>query len=357
MISFIPVDKLKPGMVLARDIYGVDNFTSRIVMLRANQKLTLSHITKLISLDLPGVYIHDNENTITPRVVNNEIKQEVLAQVKEIFDISEKASEHLYTGNIEHANDALEKLIDTIVNTEHLYVDLASLRMYDDCTYNHSLGVTVLSIAIGKSLGLSRKYLSELAMCALLHDIGKTKVPIEIIQKPANLSEEEYGVVKEHPGRGFTMLKEKNLVSDLVLEGIASHHERIDGTGYPNKTSGKQIPLFGRIIACADVYDALTAQRPYRGSSKPTEAIEYIMGTSGRQFDRGVVRGFLKCISPYPVGSCVQLSNGDTAVVVEQNSQNPLRPVIFLMENPTVLIDLYTDKNYYSVVISGLAEA
>ena len=343
-------------MVLARDLYGVDSFTSKIVMLRADQVLTLSHITKLISLDIQGAYIHDNENTIEPKIVKNELKQEVLAQVKEIYDISEKASEYLYIGNIEHANKALEKLIDTIVNTEHLYVDLASLRMYDDCTYNHSLGVTVISIAIGKSLGISRKCLSELALCALLHDIGKMQVPIEIIQKPGRLTKEEFEIVKKHPENGFVTLKKKNLVSDLVLEGIVSHHERVDGTGYPNKTAGKKIPLFGRIIACADVYDALTAQRPYRTSSKPTEAIEYIMGSSGRQFDRGVVRGFLKCISPYPVGSCVQLSNGDIAVVVEQNSQNPLRPTIFLMDDPTVFINLYTDRNYYSVVITGLAE-
>lgn len=356
MISFMPVERLKPGMVLARDLYGVDTFTSRIVMLRAGQKLTLSHITKMMNLDVAGVYIHEGSNGMEPRVVSNETKQEVLKQIKEIYDISEKTSEYLYAGNIQHANDALEKLINTVVNTEHLYIDLASLRMYDDLTYNHSLGVTVLSIAIGKSIGISRKDLSNLAMCALLHDLGKTKIPIEIIQKPAKLSELEFGVVQEHPDKGFQLLTNRNLVPEVVLNGIISHHERVDGTGYPNKTVGKKIPLFGRVIACADVYDALTSNRPYRLSSKPTEAIEYIMGSSGRQFDRGVVRGFLKCISPYPIGSCVQLSNGDIAVVSEQNPQNPLRPTIFLMDDPTTIINLYTDKNYYSVVISGLAE-
>ncbi len=356
MVNFVPVEKLKPGMVLARDLYGVDSFTSRLVMLRAGQTLTISHITKMISLDIQGVYIQESAETVAPKVVNTELKQEVLTQVKEIFDISEKTSEYLYAENIQHANDALEKLINTIVNTEHLYVDLASLRMYDDCTYNHSLGVTVLAIAIGKSLRISRKNLSELAMAALLHDIGKMQVPVDIIQKPAKLSKEEFSLVKEHPEKGYKTLSQKNLVSELVLSGIVSHHERVDGNGYPNKTSGKDIPLFGRIIACADVYDALTAQRPYRTSSKPTDAIEYIMGSSGRQFDRGVVRGFLRCISPYPVGSCVQLSNGDVAVVAEQNEANPLRPIVFLMDDPTVMIDMYADKKYYNVVITGEVE-
>lgn len=357
MIRFVSVEKLKPGTVLARDVYGVDTFTGHVVMLKDGQTLQMASITKLLGLDLQGVYIHDNQD-FEPDIVDDSSKREVISRVKEIFDIAEKTTESLYVDNIDHANQVLEKLINKITETDskNLYLDVDDLRLYDDITYNHSLGTTVLSIAIGKQLRISRKDLSDLALCSLLHDVGKMKVPVEIIQKPAKLTPDELKTIRTHPKFGYDMLADKNLVSERVLNGIISHHERIDGSGYPYHTKGKHIPFFGRIIACADVYDALTAQRPYRTPSQPNEAIEYIMGSAGRQFDSGVVKAFLKCVSPYPIGSCVKLSNGDKAVVLEQNQKNPLRPQVFLMDDPSVTIDLYSDKRYYSTVISGIIE-
>ena len=135
-----------------------------------------------------------------------------------------------------------------------------------------------------------------------------------------------------------------------------SHHERFDGSGYPNGLGGEEIPLFARIIAVADVYSALTADRPYRSAYQVSEAIEYIMGNADRQFDAIVVAAFLKIISPYPIGSCVRLSSGERAVVSKQNPENPLRPVVFLMDDPTAVIDLYHDKCFYNVVVTALLD-
>ncbi len=355
MVSFVSISHLKPDMILARDIYGIDKTTSAVVMLRAGQVLTTAIIKNMSNLGLNGVYIQEKEGMDKEyQIVDNTTKKELLDSIQQIYDLSEKTTEALYSGCISHANDVLDKLIDTIVENPNMYIDISSLRLYDDCTYNHSLGVTVLSIAIGKTLGLSRKSLSQLALCALLHDIGKMQVPIDIITKPGRLTNEEFTEIKQHPNMGGEILKKNDLVSDLVLKGVMSHHEKVDGTGYPRNLKGKDIPLFGRIVACADVYDALTSTRPYRTPATPSEAIEYIMGGTGRQFDRGVVRSFLKCISPYPVGSCVSLSSGDTAVIVEQNIHNPMRPKIFMMENPTEVIDLFNDQNFLDIVIEEL---
>ncbi len=356
MVKFVTVDKIKPGVVLARDVYGVDSFTGHVVMLKAGQTLTMAHITKLLGLNLQGVYVHSGKN-LNNVIVDTEEKEEIIGRVREIYDIAERTTESLYAGNIEHANNVLQRLIDNIINSKNLYLDIDNLRLYDDCTYNHALGTTILSIAIGKQLRISRHDLSELALSALLHDIGKMQVSLGIIQKPAKLTSEEFEEVKNHPQLGYNMLADKGIVSELVLSGIISHHEQLNGNGYPYGLKGKHIPFFGRIIACADVYDALTSQRPYRVPSVANEAVEYIMGNSGIQFDGGVVKAFLKCVSPYPIGSCVKLSNGETAVVVGQNSKNPLRPKIFLMENPTFIIDLYADKNFYNVVITDLIDA
>jgi len=355
MVNFVSVSHLKSGMILARDIYGIDSFTSKVVMLRAGQELTVSIITKMMRMELIGVYVQGNDNFDKEhQLVDTTTKKEILESIHQIYDLSNRTTEALFAGTISHANDVLEKLVDTIIGNPNMYIDIYSLRVYDDCTYNHSLGVTVLSIAIGKSLGLSRKSLSQLALCALLHDIGKMQVPIEIISKPGKLTDEEFAEIKKHPKKGGSILKKDDLVSDLILNGVMSHHEKVDGTGYPNGLKGKNIPLFGRIVSCADVYDALTSTRPYRTPATPAEAIEYIMGSAGRQFDRGVVKGFLKCISPYPVGSCVNLSTGDTAVIVEQNSHNPMRPKIFMMDKPSVIVDLFNDEHYLDVVIDTL---
>ena len=356
MVNFVSVSHLKSGMILARDLYGIDSCTSKVIMLKSGQKLTVSNITKIMCMEqLTGVYIQsdesfDNEN----QLVDTKTKKEILNSIQKIYDLSTRTTETLYAETISHANAVIEKLVDTIVDNPKMYIDIDSLRIYDDCTYNHSLGVTVLSIAIGKSLGLSKKNLSQLALCALLHDIGKMHVPIEIISKPDKLTDEEFAEIKKHPCKGGSILKKNDLVSGLVLSGVISHHEKVDGTGYPNGLKGKHIPLFGRIVSCADVYDALTSTRPYRTPATPSEAIEYIMGGSGRQFDRGVVKGFLKCISPYPVGSCIKLSTGEKAIIVCQNSSNPMRPKIFMMDKPTVVVDLLNDDHYLDVVIDNL---
>lgn len=355
MVNFVSVSHLKPGMILARDIYGIDSCTSKVIMLRAGQKLTISIITKMMCMELTGVYIQsdecfDNEN----QLVDTTTKKEILNSIQKIYDLSIRTTETLYADTISHANAVIEKLVDTIVDNPNMYIDIHSLRIYDDCTYNHSLGVTILSIAIGKSLGLSKKNLSLLALSALLHDIGKMHVPIEIISKPGKLTDEEFEEIKKHPCKGGSILQKNDLVSDLVLSGVISHHEKVDGTGYPNGLQGKRIPLFGRIVSCADVYDALTSTRPYRTPATPAEAIEYIMGSAGRQFDRSVVKSFLKCISPYPVGSCVNLSTGEKAIIIDQNSCNPLRPKIFMMDDPTIVVDLFNDDHYLDVVINNL---
>ena len=140
----------------------------------------------------------------------------------------------------------------------------------------------------------------------------------------------------------------------LILSLIHIYHEYYDGSGYPFGLKGKQIPAFGRIIACADVYDALTASRPYRAPSPACDVIEYVMAGAGIQFDLDVVNAFLKCISPYPIGACVVLCDGRIATIYEQNSGYPLRPKIVLFDSPYKVIDLKTDREYLNVTINGL---
>ena len=231
---------------------------------------------------------------------------------------------------------------------------ISDLQTYDENTYLHSLSVTVISIAIGTELELNKEQLCNLGVCAMLHDIGKIEIPIEIISKPAKLTKNEYDIVKTHTSLGGSyIVKNKEISNDIYL-GVVSHHEKFDGTGYPNGLKKKEIPLFGRIITVSDVYDALTANRPYRTPIKPFEAIEYIMGGAGTSFDYDIVKAFLKRIEPYPIGACVRLSDGRRGKIIRKNYNFPLRPVIKIIEGKEEILDLQNNFNLKNIVINDI---
>jgi HD-GYP domain-containing protein (c-di-GMP phosphodiesterase class II) len=179
-----------------------------------------------------------------------------------------------------------------------------------------------------------------------------------VLNKPSVLTEEEFAHMRQHSILGYNYARDSFLLSSSCHPGIRDHHEKFDGTGYPDGRSGNEISLFGRIISVADVYDALTSERPYRSAMSASEAMEYIMGHSGTDFDPDVVNAFLRCVAPYPVGSTVQLSNGCTAIVVENFANFGLRPrVRVIAQNGEPVepyeINLSTDFNYLNVIILG----
>lgn len=352
MIKFVTVDKVYPGVTLARDIYGIDSFTNRVVMLKAGQELNVGHITKLMSLDLQGVYI--DEKIEAPEIMPSDERQKMKEIIDGLYKFVDKPASGLYTEKISFTSNLFASAIDQICSMGDLHLNVKSLNFYDDAEYNHTLSVVVLALAIGAELGIPKSGLMDLALGALLHDIGDSRIDQVLLSRPSSLDESEYEIVKTHTKLGFDIVTDIPEISDFVKSAILYHHERFDGNGYPENLNGKDITLFARIIAVADVYSALTSKRPYREAYSPAEAIEYIMGNADRQFDNDVVIAFLSVISPYPVGSCVKLSSGETAVVADQNSSNPLRPKVFLMDNPTVMIDLYRDKKYFSVVIDEI---
>ena len=358
-MTSISIRHLQEGMVLDRDVYLFDTKTSNVAMLRAGGILTRDYIEKLAQLGIPGVYIETeedvSESNLRSSYVKPELKKEALSSIQATFATFKHTTiNNIQVDSINETINVSKALVDAVISNSNIMLNIADLRMYDDYTYNHSLGVTILSIAIGLSLSLKRSELYDLALCGLLHDIGKMGVPIEIISKPSRLTAEEYNIVKVHPVLGAQFILNHKIGNNKICSGVLTHHERYDGTGYPNGLSGENIPLFGRIISVADVYDALTSARPYRNPSSAPEAIEYIMGGSGKIFDIKVVTAFLKRVSPYPVGSCVKLSNGKMAIVIRQNVINPLRPVVQLFEQVKKPLDLYDQRELQNVVISDI---
>jgi HD-GYP domain-containing protein (c-di-GMP phosphodiesterase class II) len=202
----------------------------------------------------------------------------------------------------------------------------------------------VLALATGKGLGLSEEALARLGRCALLHDIGKQLVPADILNKNGKLTEQEFEIIKKHPLLGANNLKGTALVDEELFVSIMSHHEKVDGSGYPYNMKGNEIPLYSKIISVADVYDAITSYRSYRTPMQPLDAFEVIYKDIGNAFDYDIVKAFYSKLEFYPVNTIVELSDNRLATVVQGGGPLKLRPPVRLWGTDKN-IDLSASKN------------
>ena len=353
---YVPVGRLTAGMKLAADIQAYHSKIHRALLLPKGSIITPKFLQKLNSLNVGGAYIDDGRNYIVDikKTIDEDRCLEIVSTLKETFVNCQSENQILSKASINNIKEISQGLVVTILNEKNLTVEIVDLQAYDDCTYHHSLSVAVMSIAIGAKLGLSKERLALLGTSALLHDIGKLNVPVELITKPARLTNDEFTTVKEHPQLGANHLLQEEFQDEEIYHGVLMHHEKFDGTGYPYHLKGDEIPLFARIISVADVYDALTATRPYRSPMQPQEAMEYIMGNSGTAFDFDIIELFLRAIEPYPVGCCVKLSDGRFAAVTAANSTIPLRPTVQTIGQPAQTLELADDASLSSIVIVGI---
>lgn len=339
---FLPVEKLKPGKPLEMDIYF---FCSEwTVMLKKGEILSTQVLNRIKRFDHPGVYIKEPDIRYAkkPPLINAQLKNKALSVLKKAFDNRKDLP-------IEDVTVIADRIVDTVLKHKNILVNIMDLKSYDDYTFYHSLSVAVIAVSIGRHMNLSTSDLRQLSICGLLHDIGKIQIPKELINKPAPLTETEYDCVKKHALFGLSYLKEKHINSKYIKAGVISHHERYNGEGYPKGLTGKEIPLFGRIIAIADVFDALTSKRPYREPLSPADAAEYIMGNGDVAFDYEIVQAFMQTIEFYPPGTVVRLNTGKIAVVIR--SEYSLRPVIKLVDAPDTEIDLFNDIDALNLTI------
>lgn len=188
----------------------------------------------------------------------------------------------------------------------------------------HSVNVAILSLLMGMELGLGTDDLQNLGLAAILHDIGKMFVNSEILHKPTSLAPDEYKEVKQHVKLGYNFLKATFEIPAQVYVAVLQHHERYDGKGYPNELGGDNIHLFGRIIAVTDVYDALTANRPYRKPIPASKALDYIVSGNGTLFDRRLTNIFVRKVAHYPVGTYVRLNSGHSGIVFKNYCDAPI---------------------------------
>lgn len=355
----LPLEELDPGMVTAERISLRDEEGLTILSLKPRTALTLDTINRLKrhKVEEVVVYFGDSAPPETPPVksfIDEKVKSEAVTNIRSLFGAVGDGNKTTAFHAVKELNDLVDHLVDTITSESNSFVHIADLKSYDEYTYHHSLSVAVLSIAIGKNMGFSESQLKKLGQCAIMHDIGKTLIPVEIINKPGKLTDEEFDIIKQHSLKGGQYLLRNQIGDQELWQAIVHHHEKVNGTGYPEKLKGDIIPLFSRIISVADVYDAVTSYRSYRKPMPPSEAIELVMSEVGKAFDFEVVKVFVDVLEPYPINTVVEL-NGDRRGMVIENNVDSYRPILRMLDDGNVL-DL-TQLDNLTLIITKVVDA
>ncbi len=363
---YVRTRSLQQGMKIDQAI--VDR-AGRILIAR-NTVMDDYHIMSLIKMGIPGIYIREGEDddlitgniadmvVIAPSIQQEIEKKTVNDRAKVRLSESVKARvaegiQYLYNetdspGFADTTRSITDDLMRAISDNDAIAVDISTLKISDEYTFKHSVDVATMSMIVAKKYGLDDKTVYEIGISGLLHDVGKSKIPNEVLNKAGRLTDQEFSLMKQHSLLGYGILKEKEDLSNSIKLGVLQHHEKINGKGYPMSVAGDKINLFARIISISDIYDALVTERPYKKPFSPRNAVEMIMSMT-EELDINVMKSFLESVILYPVGTDVELSTGERARVVENNPQYVLRPkVIGLKTGKTY--DL-SDINSASIII------
>ncbi|MBQ8699822.1 MAG: HD-GYP domain-containing protein [Schwartzia sp.] len=304
----IPVKKLREGMVVAQSVYS----KAGAAFLVKGKPLTAQYIKSLEKIGIPSLSVTSTDprfNILPPEdVVEEKTRLDAIQKVHDVFkDISEK-KEMDPVG----LTAVADKLISDIFARHENLIQLTDIRLYDAYTFAHSVNVAVLSAMLGKVEGISEADMRILVLGGLLHDLGKIKVPIQVLNKTGKLTAQEFEAIKAHPTEGFRRIHEfgKMLPKWEILAIIAAqHHEHMDGSGYPKGLRGDQLHRFAKIVAIADVYDALTSERPYKKAYTPSVAYG-IMRTNTGHLEPELLEHFFDNVALYPIGAVLKTFYG-----------------------------------------------
>lgn len=358
-MRLVPVAVVKEGAFLGQTLY---NKQGKVLLIKGT-RLSKRYINKIKDHGFYTIYIIDKYSQQELQdVIKPQIRRKAIETVKKIYDnfsliqsestnqFVKKKIQRESLWNISQMQEMSKLIVDDIFSKPELLVSLVDIKSLDTYTFNHSVNVGILALTLGIGYGLNRNDLYDLTLGCMLHDIGKIFIPMDILNKSNKLNDDEFNIIKGHCEKGFTYLRDNTDLGPKVRIISLQHQEKFDGSGYPQGLKGNEINQLSQISAVADVYDALTSDRPYRKALSPHEAIEYIMASGNTHFDMNMVKAFLKKIIPFPVGTVVKLSNGFVGTIEKVNEDMILRPILTIFRfgkediNP-FSCDLSREKN------------
>ena len=384
MTETIHLKDVKIGMCLAEPVFSKNNF----LLYNKNFYFTSrDQIIKLLDYGISEVKINVSQSLVDSETKHRDIKSEYeikksvedpikkyeriaanVTEVKELFDEGDKIIHEFMDAvrfgkniNQQAITEETTKIVKAIKEDPLVAMALLDLKHFNEYTLIHSINVAVLSVAFAFNLKFGEEILSSIAQGSLLHDIGKAKIPVDILNKPDKLSDMELRIIQKHPELGIQALGEDNLHNPIVKEIILHHHENYDGTGYPSKLAYSETKRFASIVSIADYYDALTSQRSYKDIVTPADAVKKIYSLSGTKFDPRVVNHFVKTIGIYPIGSIAELSDDRISVVVAFTKENLLQPIVktlYHKSNPEIpnieIISLSESELYIKNLVTDM---
>lgn len=338
--KYMRTRQLKPGMKIDQSV--VDRLGRNLVTRGA--VLDEYVIESLLKLGVMNVYIQEGEaDPDEDKVVistaamanieklytedrskvslSNSVRERISHGIQSIYNNTDTANLASTTASI--TND----LLNAIDQNNAIAIDIGELKTSDEYTFKHSVDVATIAMILAKQQQMSKQEIFEIGVAGLLHDVGKTKVPLEILNKPGRLDEEEFAVMRQHSVFGYRMVTDKPDFSPAVAMGVLQHHEKINGGGYPMGVDESKISPYAKILSVADIYDALITERPYKQAFSQRDAVEMIMSMT-HELDMKAMKSFLESMILYPVGSIVELSNGEKAKVVRNSPHYILRPTV-----------------------------
>jgi putative nucleotidyltransferase with HDIG domain len=320
-MRLVSLSMIKPDMVLAKSIYYRD-----CLVLKEGQTDLGRFVNSLNNMGIDCVYVEDSKSDGIK--IPDAISEETRVSCKRILRQTIDDFENKTIIDLTDMSETINSIIDDILLNGDIQVSLNDISASDEYTFSHSVSTTVYALLIARQLGYSRQMLEKLATGALLHDIGKILLDKNILNKEDKLEPEEYEHLKLHTTLGYETLKKCVNLTELSRIISLYHHERMDGSGYPTKTRAGELHEFVRIVAVADVYDAMISDRSNRKKWSSNQAVNYLIENAETKFDTKLVSVFIKQIAIYPNGSMVRLSTNAIGIVKEQNKNFPLRPII-----------------------------
>lgn len=350
----LSVEELEPGMLVGRTIV---NSEGRPLLVK-NTMLTEHYINRLKELGLTTVYVKNDFGDVEiPEIVSSSVRMAVTKSLRDSMQTIPTKG-RLDTKSLKKS---VGLLVDDIMSNRDVLFAMYDVCTHSDILFFHSINVCILAVMTGISLGYNELSLMELGVGALLHDIGMATIPSEILNKPGALTDAETELVKKHPENGFNILRAQGDIHLRSSHIAFQHHERWNGSGYPRGISGSDIMEYARIVAVADVFEALASDRPYREAYAINDIFTILRKLSGVYFDPDILDVFMSNIAPYPVGSMVRLDNGYIAVVLSVNKAHPHRPEVLCVIDgnqnllvPAIRMDLSREKQCKIVnILSG----
>ncbi len=344
----LPLESVKEGMIVGKSIE--DRYGRHLV--EGGSAITQYAIDELAGYGIRTILVNPTfENKTEKTYTMSKAAEYVIREFRRndpITVILEDSVKQRISKGIEYINKnpdssevaktaywITEELMKAIIDNGAVAININTLKCSDEYTFKHSVDVASISMMMAREQKRNDREVFEIGMAGLLHDIGKTKIPGEILNKPARLTPEEFEVMKQHSYLSYKIVATDTEIPFDVKAGILQHHEKMNGSGYPHGLIGSQIHPYAKILTVADIFDALVTERPYKKGKSPREAVEMLLAMS-EELDKNALQSFMRVLILYPVDSIVELSNGETARVVRANEGLSLRPVVVGIETGNI---------------------